>query len=237
MNSKISKLGLPITSKPRQPQSLSRPLGKRLLAYATVAGVAASASHAAAEVIYTPVHSYVHLDFPIDLNHDGIVDFRIISSDYSGSGEVQVRPVAHGNRVVATNQSCAFYPGGAAALPEGVLIGHRLSFQAKANCMAGAFNSSAYNGAFLYVNDAYLGLTFVIDGKTHFGWARVHVNHRFYFCGCIAEIYGYAYETVPGKPIIAGDLGTAAQASVESGSLGALALGAPGISPYKGEKQ
>ena len=223
----------PGSSKPRQPQSLSRPLGKRLLAYATVAGLAASASHAAAEVIYTPVHSYVHLDFPIDLNHDGIVDFRIISSDLSGIGEVQVRPLVHGNRVAATDQSCAFYPGGAAPLPQGVLIGPRLPFQAKANCMAFASGTSGYNGAWLRVNDAYLGLTFVIDGKTHFGWARLHVNHDFYFCGCIAEIYGFAYETIPGKPIIAGDLGTSDQASVERGSLGQLALGSAAKDPHK----
>jgi hypothetical protein len=45
----------------------------------------------------------------------------------------------------------------------------------------------------------------------------------------VAEVLGYAYETVPGKPITAGDTGHATRASLESAPLGILALGAPGL--------
>ena len=77
------------------------------------------------------------------------------------------------------------------------------------------------NGPWVGLENHYLGLAFVIDGKTHFGWARLSVNG--YYCPCIG---GYAYETEPGKAIIAGDEGSSANAEIVPGSLGALALGA-----------
>jgi hypothetical protein len=48
----------------------------------------------------------------------------------------------------------------------------------------------------------YLGLRFRIDGKTHFGWARFTIKAQ--ARGVVATLTGYAYETVPNKPIIAG---------------------------------
>jgi len=48
-----------------------------------------------------------------------------------------------------------------------------------------------------------------------------------------ARIAGYAYETVPGKPIIAGDEGNASEAFVEPPTLGALALGSPALNLWR----
>jgi hypothetical protein len=45
-------------------------------------------------------------------------------------------------------------------------------------------------------------LRFRIDGKTHFGWARFTIKAQ--ARGVVATLTGYAYETVPNKPIIAG---------------------------------
>jgi hypothetical protein len=56
-----------------------------------------------------------------------------------------------------------------------------------------------------------------------------------FFCYlCIGRILGYAYETVPGKPIVAGDEGNTTDASVEP-TLGALALGAPALDLWRRE--
>jgi hypothetical protein len=52
----------------------------------------------------------------------------------------------------------------------------------------------------LNLKQAYLGLKFVIKGKVHFGWARAKVSVGF---SITAVLIGYAYETIPGKPIIA----------------------------------
>jgi hypothetical protein len=50
--------------------------------------------------------------------------------------------------------------------------------------------------------DRYLGLKFVIKGTTRYGWARLTVSMEFYKVS--ATLKGYAYETIPGKAIIAG---------------------------------
>jgi hypothetical protein len=210
-----------------EPKNLNPRLTQRLLAYATVAGAAAAPTAARADVVYTPVHSRVNQDFPIDLNHDGINDFHVTSYDLSGAGELAVYPLVQGNRIIYTPEVCHDEPGGAAALHEGGIIVADRNFSAQANCMAYGFRSSitVYNGAWAYAKNRYLGFAFVIAGKEHFGWARLSIG-QFYFQE-LGMITGYAYETIPGKPIIAGDEGPVA-ASAEQTTLGALALGAPG---------
>jgi hypothetical protein len=217
-----------------QPQSLSHHLAKGLLAYGTVAGaVTACSSFAHAEVVYTPVHSRVEQDFPIDLNHDGINDFHVTSYDYSGSGELDVYPLVEGNRIIYTPEVCHDEAGGAAALHEGGVIGGDRDFSAEANCMAYGFRSSINisNGAWAHAKNLYLGFAFVIDRKQHFGWARLSFG-QFSFQE-LGIITGYAYETIPGKPIIAGDEGTNTKASTQPATLGALAAGAPALNSWR----
>jgi hypothetical protein len=106
------------------------------------------------------------------------------------------------------------------------------------------------------LRDRYLGVRFLIDGKTHYGWIRLTVtapSAAGQFMS--AMITGYAYETVPNKPISAGTAGTAsatavkvvskptAQASVpkrvqnQGGpALGMLALGAEALPIWRLEE-
>jgi hypothetical protein len=217
-----------------EPRPLSHHLAKRLLAYATVAGaVTACSAHAAAEVVYTPIQRHVRSSFFIDLNHDGLEDFQIYSSLLSGAGIVKVLP-ARNNRILAAGPDQCFLDNAAAPLPGGAQIGPGKPFQASATCMAylvyGALSSG---GPWKEAKDRYLGLAFTIDGKEHFGWARLSLS-KFLFNNT-AEIEGYAYETIPGKPIVAGDEGNSAQASAPSGTLGELALGASARSSAKGK--
>ena len=94
------------------------------------------------------------------------------------------------------------------------------------------------------VKDRYLGLRFEIDGRLHYGWARFNVsfpNHTLK-----ATLTGYAYETIPGKAIVAGKTkgpeqissveypGPAALAApAPDATLGLLALGSPGLSIWR----
>lgn len=209
-----------------KPTPLNNVSSKRLLAYATMAGasVAAFTAHANAEVIYTPIHANVNSNFFIDLDHDGLDDFRVYSYDLSGQGEVDVFG-ARGNRIVAANQPC----GGrrdtpsAAPLPAGTEIGPGKPFEGSANCMAFS-DSGSHNGPWFHLQHRYLGFAFMIEGKVHFGWARLSLG-PFVFNNT-ATITGYAYETVAGKTIVAGDKGNAATTFLPSGTLGELALGA-----------
>ena len=84
----------------------------------------------------------------------------------------------------------------------------------------------------------YLGVKFEIDGKTHYGWARMIVKVA--GVNITATLTGYAYETIPNKTIIAGkksdseesttlsDTPGTADAILEPASLGQLAQGATG---------
>ena len=81
-----------------------------------------------------------------------------------------------------------------------------------------------------------MGARFTIKGKQHFGWIRLSVSEAPF----VAHLTGYAYETVPGKPIIAGktkgfDVVSAIPTSSDQqpATLGVLALGASGLSIWR----
>ena len=88
----------------------------------------------------------------------------------------------------------------------------------------------------------YLGLKFVIKGQIHYGWARLHVH--WHPPQISATLTGYAYEAIPNKAIIAGatkgpdDAEPAASLNPPTpvpATLGALAMGAPGLSIWRRE--
>jgi hypothetical protein len=215
----------------RKPQPLGQTLSKQLLAYATMAGagVAGCASHAEAEVVYTPVTSFVHYSYPLDLNNDGIVDFHFYSFSLSSFLLFLSVIPALGNKVLRTNRSCAPFSYGAAPLPEGAVVGPTQPLHPFAHCMAYLSTGGRHGGPWFGAKERYLGLAFVVDGKTHFGWARVSIDESYYLSR-FGRLQGYAYETEPGKPIVAGDEGGATASSVQrdSRTLGALALGTAG---------
>ena len=70
----------------------------------------------------------------------------------------------------------------------------------------------------------YLGLKFQIKGKTHYGWARLNVEVS--KTTITATLTGYAYETIPNKPILAGKTSRPEAARVEASSA-ALGIRAP----------
>jgi len=73
-------------------------------------------------------------------------------------------------------------------------------------------------------------LQFLIKGKVHYGWARLTVvnNHP----GLAATLTGFAYETVPCKPIITGQTKESGEI-VQPARLGHLARGASAISAWR----
>jgi hypothetical protein len=87
--------------------------------------------------------------------------------------------------------------------------------------------TSGYNacGQWLHATNRYLGLKFVIKGKTHYGWARLTTSCAQFECSDL--LTGYAYETVANKSIVTGKT-KGAGAIVERTSLGHLAQGVSG---------
>jgi hypothetical protein len=218
------------TSRPgKNASKLSPSTNARLGSYALAASAAgvsllALAQPSAAEIIYTPANGKVGRDggYNIDLNHDGIVDFRIVEMANSRSAQsynVLSAKAAKGNRLWCFNGSCSSaYPFfGAARLASGNEIGQAQVGWTSPRAEMGraiVFPRGTYSYAYPWGyqggsrGNYYLGLSLKIDGENHYGWARVSVTfHRSSNPderSWEAHVTGYAYETIANKSILAG---------------------------------
>jgi hypothetical protein len=131
----------------------------------------------------------------------------------------------------------------ASALFANVQVGPRKKFLSRQASMAADNASSVPGWPWCNVANRYLGLRFAIEGKIHFGWARLNVK-----CSgkVLTTLTGYAYETIPNKPIVTGKIkgpdGDDQPATAllrthipEPAMLGLLALGEPGLSIWRRE--
>lgn len=242
--------------RPRPVIGLSVSLQKQLNMYALAAGAGASVlalvQPTYAKIVYTPTHRHIgpNQTLPLDLNHDGIRDFSFqdpySTNGNSGGGTLKIVPAKSANQVWVK-------AGYAAALAAGVRIRAARPFAPGTKPMARVFftpsstpNTRGY-GPWQNATNRYLGLRFRIDGETHFGWARLTVKAQ--ARGVVATLTGYAYETVPNKPIIAGKTKRSDDNSIveepnaslvapapQSAQLGILALGAPALSIWRREE-
>ena len=92
--------------------------------------------------------------------------------------------------------------------------------------------SGTARGNWLNATNRYLGLKFTIHGKIHYGWARLSVQAQMP-PAITAILTGYAYETVPNKPIIAGKTHGKDVITLQDASLGHLARGASSIPAWR----
>jgi hypothetical protein len=228
----------------RTTANLSGALDHRLNLYSLAAsaagvGVLALVSPAQARIVFTPAHIKItpNHKLALDLNHDGIKDFELVDTAAGSSDFLEMNPLQTGNALAQANTDCN--PSvGVAALKAGVLIGKGQTFSNNVYCMAqyiGADGGSlgSWAGG---VKNRFLGLQFMIKGKKHFGWARLSVTTAPYQ----VLLTGYAYETKPNKPIIAGKTKGPEKVSAipatpdePPASLGVLAMGSSGISIWR----
>jgi hypothetical protein len=250
---------------PRKTANLSDSVQQRLNKYALAAGAAGVgvlvlAHPAEAKIVYTPADTNITPDhlIPLDLNHDGIVDFRFKdvyeisrTAGFDHTGILSVVPANQGNKIEGYTRTNGNY---ASALRAGASIGPNARFTTGPNRMEEAFidtgrdpqSSGLCFGTWPTRTNRYLGLQFLINGEVHFGWARLNVTCR--GLDVLATLSGYAYETVPNKPIIAGQtkgsdeesaIGPEAAPTVpvpKPAQLGLLALGSRGLSIWRREE-
>jgi len=249
---------------PRSHQTfkLSQSLRKRLNMYAIAASAGAAGAvtlvqPAEAKIVYTPAHIRIGQDTSVqlDLNHDGISDFSVWNlyernTTFDAAQLLGVTPKNPSNEVVWGGSVWA------AAVPKNVRIASTGVFATGSKYMAivGHDYNRLYGGGPWTGNTrAFLGLKFQIDGKTHYGWARLHVVAQ--LSGPLkyplidAILTGYAYETIPNKAIITGRTKGPGDTRIEESnaastvpackatSLGLLALGSPGLSLWRRERE
>lgn len=216
---------------------------RRLNMYALAAGAAgvgmlALSQPGEAKIIYRSAHKHIGINstVPFDIDRDGTTDFTFTdrtSASWPPHGTLSIIP-AGANQVWGHD---VFGRGYASALVAGVRVGNgRHFFPGKERMAKTSATYYSCQGPWGWAKGRYLGLRFAINGKPHFGWARLNVSCKDF--NVTATLTGYAYETVPGKPIVTGTK-VASDETVADGplpissshddfktSLGHLALGA-----------
>jgi hypothetical protein len=237
-----------------------------LAAAAAGVGLLALAAPAEGEVVVTqktipiPLSSDGMEGVEISFANNGVDDLKLVLSNFSIFG-------ANGNRLKAVNAAdgkgvLGHGPHGdreASALTPGQEIGPSANFVSVA-CNGSYFSycgapelAATHTSTFGSRNvggpwrgspkNGYLGVRFLIDGETHYGWVRMTVSTE-YTRRMTATITAYAYETVANQPITAGPAeGKAAEAQSPENvqnqagpSLGMLALGADGVPLWRREE-
>ena len=203
---------------------LTRPFHRDLSSYALTAAFLVSflglAMSAEARVVYTQTNVSVFGtgSVELDLNHDGISDFTIklasgqIPCQYGGIGvigDVTISPAKNAG-VVASGMY-------ASVLEKGVQIDSGQTFDQGETTMV-QLNTCSYggyqHGDWYPVFGKYLGLT----GRTRYGWAQlsVYTHCDIETCALRITLSGFAYETVAGRGIKAGQTQDDLDASPDS---------------------
>jgi hypothetical protein len=217
-----------------------------LAAVATGVGIAALAAPAQGEVVFTPAHQEISRDgLTLDLNHDGVPDFRVVFAvlGLADSAGVLVSSL-HGNRVFSGTSTNGLQ-GWVANLPAGYHVGPNTAKFKRGGTFSSVFGPAKFmDDCFIFsgppscrgpwdkTQNAYVGFQFSIKGETHYGWARFKAVAQS-TGGINAFLTGYAYETIANKPIVTGqtsggDEGSAAESETShpSATLGMLSAGA-----------
>lgn len=266
----MTRLSPPQTLK-RNPFLLPAKLDKNLLAYAAAAGAAgvamlACSTPAQAEVVATKAHVRLPISnglVQFDINGDGQPDFGL-----SAFGEthtcttyakrhsnvhrnlgcpfddgVAIVPTQAGDEVLTVSSDFGFHQC-AANVPGGQKIGPLRNFQTGRDLLGvheGTSEGTYYCPWALNFNPSpFIGVKFTdTTGAVYYGWISITIrgiNH--------ALITGYAYETTPNQPILAGQTSGTSNAKLEQptnldpqppeiASLVRLAEGASGLAAWR----
>lgn len=245
---------------PRIPITLSESIHQQLNMYAisaTAAGVSllALANPAEGKIVYRHVHIIIG-SYELNPAREAVAPFvaaGVISSWSTNLywARVSFNPETFGAKFVRGAESS----WSVAALPTGAVIGSKARWGGSRGLVAtygpyGGGTFKHHKGGFQFGRPAFVGFKFNIKGKPHYGWARVTARVERGFRGqehVYAILSGFAYETIPGKAIKAGEtkgpvgepgedaFGPGASMtdppldSQQTASLGMLALGARGV--------
>jgi len=254
--------------------TVAEPAKMNLITYVTGAagaGLLLAGAPVSARIVYTPAYTKIPIQqlcssgsrpfVSFDLNHDGINDFSLAAAS-ANCGHDQaffwnVTPKQTGNAILGKIQTFRFGFSssrlGHCNVASVLAAGHRIGAESKFGPYGvmikgvGGYPSSSYGCG--YWGDAqgrFLGLEFTVQGQKHYGWARL--NSLVGFGTRELTLTGYAYETVPNKPIRAGQTGPVADnllpemrsappssASLQPPALGLLALGWRGLDAWRKE--
>lgn len=188
-------------------------LASKLMRYGAMTTLFAGASEMAnGQIIYTdidPDEGGAGVSYVLDLDNDGNSEFVVKHIATPNGGVSQNFLIAaptvndqgvFDNSILAASSDGFVYPF---ALNEGDAVSAGRAEWNNASFQSMNEKSCMYeNNNWCSVDDKYLGLRFKIDGNVHYGWARLDVAHN----GASWLIKDYAYNSVAGQPIDAGEM-------------------------------
>jgi hypothetical protein len=138
----------------------------------------------------------------LDLNNDGLVDFRInLGNLYHNSNVRWVSIIdSVGNAfAISTNGAKKFFMNDTIG-PAQTWLADTLAYLRH----WGSAVHGSYKGEWIYETDKYLGLALNVSGLTYYGWVRLDVTVDASTSTCICIIKDFAYNSIPNQPILAG---------------------------------
>ena len=166
-----------------------------------------------AQIVYTDVNSVSITSgyYNLDLNNDGTTDFTFRIYDATERCFNHWPPMGSKGSQISTSTSNQIvdtvfpYPN---QLNLNTTIGNgtrfwsnaafqTLSIRSRPSCVVPNIHSGYWNAS-----EGYLGLKLIVGADTLFGWIRLKVSTE------MITIRDYAYNSIPGQPILAGDTGT-----------------------------
>ncbi len=212
-------------------------------------GMAVLAFPAEAKIVYKAANVKITSVLHLDVNGDGVNDFTLyffgsVHLTSATGSFLSVVPSNFSHNGIIGKLAGSSYA--ASALRAGVPIGDKNNFRGFA--MAQRWRHSGKGTSTFRdpwanhgkgVTNRFLGLKFEIKKTNHYGWARLSVRPR----SAVATLTGYAYETVPNRPITTGEMKGGGEMkgsqspslralkarSHEPAGLGVLAQGAAGL--------
>jgi hypothetical protein len=171
------------------------------IAVATTVAACILASPSQAAIVYHSANIWINYGtYNLDLNGDGVTDFTLVSADencgrYCVKAKSLIVTPASGNGVMV------------GPLKRGDEIGPIQAFDGNPAGMSGYVISVCglkvcvgSSGPWLG-KTGYLGLSFQVNGETYYGWALLSSPKP----GGSGILLGYAYETIPGRAMLAGE--------------------------------
>lgn len=193
---------------------MKKDLQKKLNAYAAAAGTLAVAGAANAQIVYTDINpdTVIHdsLFYNLDMDNNGQPELRFETVTYQlSSAPVHLAAVSvlgNASNAILGSLYSSSYPTPFSMNNGDSISGTATAWQDQAmnngvQYLGGVYGSYSI-GNWLGVNDKYLGVRFRIGANTHYGWVRLSVTPG----ADTVTIKDYAYQTLPGVGITAGQL-------------------------------
>ncbi len=210
--------------------------GAALKAAVAGVGIVALTPLANAKIVYTPTDvwlSNVNPSFFIDINRDGVQDFYLYNQVAYASDTLIAIDHFDGLKGAAVQAYTTARGAFAYARRAGAKIGPGKNWFSGGDLLYrnGGPDGTRTRGQWWHndkgVKNHYVALRFSVKGKNHYGWARLSTKRGYRF-SIDVHLTGYAYETVPNKPIIAGHIKGSDGVRRSQASLGQLAQGVAG---------